>query len=202
MTNQVSKLLNNKMRNTKQNLMWIRVFFRITTSYKNGLPRMVSFKRNEPGRVSSTNTRSTMLDRFIWNWELCQVMTNHLRFDFNLVESLAIVHSNNATNHLRYNDHIAEVGADWFWLLTWWCFPFLRSNIHANIIRNMKKHARINNNGAVILQKCLNRLLICANCYAYECILLVSRLIILVYTVTLFIWDKQNSSYTDGNIIV
>jgi hypothetical protein len=37
--------------------------------------------------------------------------------DFNLVESLAVVDSNNAADHLRDNDHVAEVGLDNFWLL-------------------------------------------------------------------------------------
>ncbi len=51
-------------------------------------------------------------------------MPNHFRFDFNLIESLPIVHTNDASNHFRYYDHIAQVGSHWFWLLTSWGLTF------------------------------------------------------------------------------
>lgn len=39
-------------------------------------------------------------------------MADHLRLDFNLAESLAVVHTDNGTDHLRNNDHVTEVGLD------------------------------------------------------------------------------------------
>lgn len=42
-------------------------------------------------------------------------LTSHL--DFNLVESLAIVHSNHRPNHLRQDDHVPQVGLHHLWFL-------------------------------------------------------------------------------------
>lgn len=39
-------------------------------------------------------------------------MTNHLRLDLNLVELLAGVDTNNASNHLRDDNHVSEVSLD------------------------------------------------------------------------------------------
>lgn len=39
-------------------------------------------------------------------------MSNHLRLNFNLVEFLSRVNTNNATNHLRDNDHVSQVCLD------------------------------------------------------------------------------------------
>ncbi|CAN1292955.1 hypothetical protein LINPERPRIM_LOCUS21808, partial [Linum perenne] len=72
------------------------------------------------GRVSSTNTKSTVLNWFVRNGELSKVVTNHFRIDFNLIESLAII-SNDASNHFRNNDHIPQVGSHWLWLLPCRC---------------------------------------------------------------------------------
>jgi hypothetical protein len=44
--------------------------------------------------------------------ELGEVVANHLRLDLDLVELLSRVHTNDGTNHLRDNDHVAEVGLD------------------------------------------------------------------------------------------
>lgn len=70
-----------------------------------------------------------MLDWLVRDRELSQIMTNHFRLDFNLVECLAIVHPNDASYHLRHDDHIAQVGFDEIWLLTSWSFPFLIQNM-------------------------------------------------------------------------
>ena len=51
-----------------------------------------------------------MLDWLVGEGELCQVVANHLRLDLNLIEALAIVDTNDASDHLRDNDHVAEVG--------------------------------------------------------------------------------------------
>lgn len=65
-----------------------------------------------------------MLDWLVRDRELSQIMTNHFRLDFNLVECLAVVHPNDASYHLRHDDHIAQVGFDKIRLLTSWSFPF------------------------------------------------------------------------------
>lgn len=41
-----------------------------------------------------------------------QVVSNHLRLNLNLVELLARVDTNYATNHLRDNNHVTEVSLD------------------------------------------------------------------------------------------
>ena len=84
----------------------------------NKTPYLASLEGNEPRGVGSTDTRPTMLDRLVRDGELCEVVANHLRLDLNLVEGLAIVDTDDATNHLRHNDHVAEVGPDGLWLFT------------------------------------------------------------------------------------
>jgi hypothetical protein len=49
--------------------------------------------------------------------EFSQIMSNHLRLNLNLVEFLSRVDTNDATNHLRDNDHVSEVSLDKVWLL-------------------------------------------------------------------------------------
>jgi len=73
---------------------------------------------NKLGRVSSTNTGTTVLDRLVRDGELSEVVTSHLRLDFNLVEDLTVVDTNDGTNHLRNDDHVTEMGLDDLRLLT------------------------------------------------------------------------------------
>ena len=81
---------------------------------------MLSFllKRNELGRVSSTNTGTTVLNGLVSNGEFTEVVTSHFRLDFNLVEGLTVVDTNNGTDHFRNNDHVTEVSLDNFGLFT------------------------------------------------------------------------------------
>ena len=44
-------------------------------------------------------------------------MANHLRLDFDLVELLAGVDTNDGTDHLWDNDHVTKVSLDEVWLL-------------------------------------------------------------------------------------
>lgn len=74
-------------------------------------------------------------------------MANHFRFDLNLIEGLAIVNSNYAANHLRYNDHISKVGSHRLRLLTRGRLPFL-------LQRNEKRiTARVHSQYKQILKK-------------------------------------------------
>ena len=49
--------------------------------------------------------------------ELSQVVSNHLRLDFHLVELLARVDTNDATNHLRDHNHVSQMRLDEIGLL-------------------------------------------------------------------------------------
>jgi hypothetical protein len=49
--------------------------------------------------------------------------------DLNLVEGLSIVHTNDTTDHLRDNDHVAEVSPHRLGLLTSWCLTPLQYSI-------------------------------------------------------------------------
>ena len=46
-------------------------------------------------------------------------MTNHLRLDFDLVEFLAAVDTNDAANHLWHDDHVTQMRLDQVGLLIW-----------------------------------------------------------------------------------
>lgn len=79
--------------------------------------------------MGSTNTRPTVLDWLVRDGELCEVVANHLRLDLNLVEGLAVVDTDDASDHLRHNDHVPEVGPHRLWLLTSRCILFLFARI-------------------------------------------------------------------------
>ena len=49
--------------------------------------------------------------------EFSQIVSNHLRLNFNLIELLSRVDTNDGTNHLRDNDHVSEVSFDKIGLL-------------------------------------------------------------------------------------
>jgi len=64
---------------------------------------------NEPRRVGGSNTRSTVLHRLVRDAKLSEVVTNHFRLDFNLVEGLAVVDANNASDHVRQDHYVAKM---------------------------------------------------------------------------------------------
>ena len=84
-----------------------------------------SLEGNESGGVSSTNTGPSMLNGLVRYRELSKIVANHFRLDFNLIEGLAIVNTNDAPNHFGNNDHVPKVSSHWLRLLTGWCLPFL-----------------------------------------------------------------------------
>jgi hypothetical protein len=77
-------------------------------------------ERNETRRVGGTNTGTTVLDGLVGDGELSEVVSNHLGLDFNLVEGLAVVHTDDGADHLRDNNHVAEVSLDDGGLLKSW----------------------------------------------------------------------------------
>ena len=46
-------------------------------------------------------------------------MSNHLRLDFNLVEFLSRVDTNDATNHFGDHNHVSQMGLDKVGFLIW-----------------------------------------------------------------------------------
>lgn len=64
-------------------------------------------------------TGSTVSDWSVGDGELTQVVTNHLWLDFNSVENLTVVHTNNRADHFWHNNHVSQVGLDDGRLLIW-----------------------------------------------------------------------------------
>lgn len=58
-----------------------------------------------------------MLHRLIADTELPQIEAHHLRLDLHLIELLPAVDANHAADHLRHDNHIAEMGLDQIRLL-------------------------------------------------------------------------------------
>lgn len=58
-----------------------------------------------------------MLDRLVRDREFTQVVTDHLGFDFDLVELLSRVYTNHRPDHLWHDDHVSEMRLDQIWLL-------------------------------------------------------------------------------------
>lgn len=62
-----------------------------------------------------------VLHRLITDTELPQVEPDHLRFDLDLVELLAAVDADDRADHLRHDDHVAQVRLDQVRLLVGLC---------------------------------------------------------------------------------
>jgi len=62
--------------------------------------------------VGSTDTRATVFDRFVGDREFSQVVSNHFRLNFDLVKILSRVDTNDRSDHLRDNDHVAKMSLD------------------------------------------------------------------------------------------
>jgi len=67
-----------------------------------------------------------VLNRLVGDGELAEVVSNHFWLDFNGVEGLSVVDTNDAADHLGDNDHVSEVGLDNFGLLTLDGLAFLK----------------------------------------------------------------------------
>ena len=62
--------------------------------------------------MGSTNTGLTVLHGLVGDGELAQVVADHLRLDLHSIEDLAVVHTDDAADHLGDDDHVTEVGLD------------------------------------------------------------------------------------------
>merc|ERR1719453_1532543 len=72
---------------------------------------------HEAGRLGGTNTGGTVLDGLVGDGELAKAVGNHVSLNLDLVEHLAVVHTDDRANHLRQDDHVAEVSLDALGLL-------------------------------------------------------------------------------------
>ena len=57
--------------------------------------------------MGGTDTGATVLDRLVGDGELAQVVSDHLRLDFDLVEGLAVVNTDDGAGHLG-NDELSS----------------------------------------------------------------------------------------------
>ena len=53
-----------------------------------------------------------MTNWFVCDGKLAEVVSNHVGLDLDNVEDLAVVDSNDGSNHFGQNDHVAQVGLD------------------------------------------------------------------------------------------
>lgn len=96
-------------------------------------------QRDESRAVGGTNTRATVLDWLVGNGEFAQVVSNHFglgksatkhnsltNLDFDTVENLAVIYTDNTANHLRNNDHVSAVCLNHRRLLSSGGFPLLQ----------------------------------------------------------------------------
>eukprot|EP01084_Bolivina_argentea_P067095 122280_1 len=74
---------------------------------------------DESRRVGRTNTRATVLDGLVRNGELSQVVSNHFGLNFDTVEVLSVVDTDDASDHLRDNNHVPQVCLDTGGPLSW-----------------------------------------------------------------------------------
>ena len=74
-------------------------------------------ERDEPRRRRRPDPGLAVLNGLVRDRELAQVVANHVGLDLDLVERLAVVDADDAADHLRDDDGVAEVGADGVGLL-------------------------------------------------------------------------------------
>lgn len=80
-------------------------------------PNSLLLQRDKSRRVRGTDTRTTVLDRLVRDGEFTEVVADHLGLDFDLVEFLARVDTDDGADHLRHDDHVSQVCLDQVGLL-------------------------------------------------------------------------------------
>lgn len=68
--------------------------------------------------LGCTDTGLTVASGLVTEGEFAQVAADHIELDFDVVESLAVVDSDEVSNHIGHDNCISEVGFDWDRLLT------------------------------------------------------------------------------------
>ena len=84
------------------------------------VPALSSTQWHEHGALAA-HACAAMLDGFVGDGELGQVMSDHLRLDLNVDVLLAVVHTHDAANHLGHDDHVAQMSFHCLWLLAISC---------------------------------------------------------------------------------
>lgn len=67
--------------------------------------------------LGGTHTGLAVLSVLVGEGELAKVSANHVEFDFNNVEGLAIVDCDVAAYHVGHYNSIPQVSLHWYWLL-------------------------------------------------------------------------------------
>lgn len=75
-------------------------------------------ERNESGRCGCSNSWPSVANWLVRDRVLGQIVSQHIWLNLYLIECLSIVYTDDATNHLWYDDHVSQVRADWLWLFT------------------------------------------------------------------------------------
>ena len=78
-----------------------------------------SFKGTVGGSLGGTNTCLSVSGVLVGERELSEISADHIELDFDNIESLAIVHSHKAADHLGHDDSVSQVSLNGDWLLTW-----------------------------------------------------------------------------------
>lgn len=63
------------------------------------------------------NPRPPMLHGLVTDTKLAEIKADHLRLDLHLIELLAAIDTDDGANHLRHDDHVAQVRLDQVGLL-------------------------------------------------------------------------------------
>jgi len=64
------------------------------------------------GTLGGTDTGLTVAGGFVGDGELTEVTTDHVEFDFDIVEALSIIDGDVVANHLGHHDSISQMGLD------------------------------------------------------------------------------------------
>merc|ERR1719487_1675752 len=73
------------------------------------LPRPSSLERDELGRRGGTDTGAAVAHGLVRDRELAQVVAYHVGLHLHGGEDLAVVHANDGADHLRHDQHIAQM---------------------------------------------------------------------------------------------
>lgn len=65
---------------------------------------------DEARGVGSTDTWPSVFNWFVCNTELPQVVSDHLRLDFDRVEGFTVIDTDDGSDHFRRHDHVSEMG--------------------------------------------------------------------------------------------
>jgi len=62
--------------------------------------------------VGGTDTGATVLDGLVGDRKFAEVVSDHLRLDFDLIEGFSLVNTDDASDHFRHDDHVSQMSLD------------------------------------------------------------------------------------------